>query len=81
MSHAVQGHPRQMGHSEEFRQNWRRKGKPLQYSSLENTMDSMKRQEYMTSDDESPRSEGIQYAIGEYWSVMTNRKNEAAGPK
>ena len=28
-----------------------------------------------------PRSEGIQYAIGEDWTVMTNRKNEAAGPK
>ena len=57
------------------------KGKPLQYSSVEDTMDSMKRQEDMTSDDEFPRSEGIQYAIGEDWTVMTNRKNEAAGPK
>ena len=59
------------------------KGKPLQYSSLETTMDSMKRQEDMTSDDESPRSEGIQYAIGEEWRTNTNspRKNEVAGPK
>ena len=57
------------------------KGKPLQYSSLENTMDSMKRQEDMTSDDKSPRSEGIQYGIGEDWRVMTNRKNKSSGPK
>ena len=40
-------------------------GKPLQYSCLENPMNSMKRQKYMTLKDELPRSAGAQYAIGE----------------
>ena len=37
----------------------------------------------MTQNEESPRSEGIQYATGEEWRAITNssRKNEAAGPK
>ena len=37
-------------------------GKPLQYSCLENPMDSMKRQKYRTLKDELPRSVGAQYA-------------------
>ena len=40
-------------------------GKPLQYSCLENAMNSMKRQKDMTLEDELPRSEGVQYATGE----------------
>ena len=40
-------------------------GKPLQYSCLENPMNSMKRQMDMTLEDELPRSEGVQYATGE----------------
>ena len=40
-----------------------RNGKRLQYSFLENPINSMKMQKYM--EDESPRSEGVQYAIGE----------------
>ena len=35
-------------------------GKPLQYSCLENPMNSMKRQKDMTLEDEPPRSVGIQ---------------------
>ena len=37
----------------------------------------------MTSEDEPPRSEGVQYAPGEEWRAVTNssRKNEVAGPK
>ena len=42
-------------------------GKPLQYSCLENTMNSMKRQKDMTQKDEIPRSVGAQYAAGEEW--------------
>ena len=34
-------------------------GKPLQYSCLENTMNSMKRQKDSTLKDELPRSEGL----------------------
>ena len=35
--------------------------KPLQYSCLENPMNSMKRQKDMTLKDELPRSVGVQY--------------------
>ena len=41
--------------------------KPLQYSCLENPMNSMKRQKDMTLKDELPRSVGTQYATGEEW--------------
>ena len=41
------------------------KGKPFQYSCLENPMNSMKRQKDMTLKDEIPRSVGSQYAAGE----------------
>ena len=37
-------------------------GKPLQYSCLENPMNSMKRQKDMTMNDELPRLVGAQYA-------------------
>jgi len=40
-------------------------GKPLQYSCLENPMNSMKRQNDMTLKDELPRLVGAQYATGE----------------
>ena len=40
-------------------------GKPLQYSCLENPMNSMKRQKDRTMKDELPRSIGAQYATGE----------------
>ena len=39
--------------------------KPLQYSCLENPMNSMKRQKDRTLKDELPRSIGAQYAIGD----------------
>ena len=56
------------------------KGKPLQYSHLENPMISMKRQKDMTLEDELPRSEGVQYATREEWR-NSSRKNKEAGPK
>ena len=40
-------------------------GKPLQYSRLENSMKSMKRQKDMILRDELPRSVGAQNATGE----------------
>ena len=40
-------------------------GKPLQYSCLENLMNSMTRQKDRTLKDELPRSVGAQYASGE----------------
>ena len=50
-------------------------GKPLQYSCLENPMNSMKRQKDMILKDELPRSAGAQYATGEEWR-NNPRKNE-----
>jgi len=44
------------------------KGKSLQYSCLENPMNSMQRQKGMTLKDELPRSVGAQYATGEEWT-------------
>ena len=40
-------------------------GKPLQYSCLEKTMNSMKRQKDMTLNDEFPGLVGVQYITGE----------------
>ena len=40
------------------------KGKPLQYSCLENPMNRMKRQKDMIPEDESLRSIGVQYVTG-----------------
>ena len=54
-------------------------GKPLQYSCLENTMNSMKRQKDMTLKDELPRSVGAQYATGNQWR-NNSRKNEEMEP-
>ena len=55
-------------------------GKPLQYSCLENPMNSMKRQKDMTLKDELPRSVGTQYAPGDQWR-NNSRKNEGMEPK
>ena len=41
--------------------------KPLQYSCLENPMNSMKRQKDMILKDELPKLVGAQYAAGEEW--------------
>ena len=55
-------------------------GKPLQYSCLENPMNSMKRQKDRTLKDELPRSVGAQYATGDQWG-NNSRKNEKTEPK
>ena len=55
-------------------------GKPLQYSCLENPMNSMKRQKDRTLKDELPRSVGARYATGDQWR-NTSRKNEEMEPK
>ena len=55
-------------------------GKSLQYSCLENPMNSMKRQKDMTMKDELPRSVGAQYATGDQWR-NNSRKNEEMEPK
>ena len=55
-------------------------GQPLQYSCLENPMNSMKTQKDMTLKDELLRSVGAQYTTGEEWKNNT-RKNEDTEPK
>ena len=50
-------------------------GKPLQYSCLENPMNSMKRQKDRTLKDELPRLVGAQYDTGDQWR-NNFRKNE-----
>ena len=55
-------------------------GKPLQYSCLENPMNTMKRQKDRTLKDELPRSVGAQYATEEQWR-NNSRKNEETEPK
>ena len=55
-------------------------GNPLQYSSFENPMNSMKRQKGMTLKDELPRAVGAQYATGDQWR-NNSKKNEETEPK
>ena len=53
-------------------------GKPLQYSCLENPMNSMKRQNDRILKKELPRSVSAQYATGDQWGNHS-RKNEGMG--
>ena len=55
-------------------------GKPLQYSCLENPMNSMKRQNDRILKEELPRLVGAQYATGDQWR-NNSRKNEEAKTK
>ena len=55
-------------------------GKPLQYSCLENPMNSMKRQNDRILKEECPRSVSAQYATGDQWR-NNSRKNEGMEPK
>ena len=55
-------------------------GKPLQYSCLENPMNSMKRQNDRILKEELPRSVGAQYTTGDQWR-NNSRKNEGMEPK
>ena len=83
LSHAVWGYPRWAGHGGEVYRMWSTgegNGKPLQYSCLENPMNSMKRQKDRTLKDELPTSVGTQYATGDQWK-NNSRKNEGMEPK
>ena len=55
-------------------------GKPLQYSCLENPMNSMNRRNDRIPKEELPRSLGAQYATGDQWR-NNSRKNEETEPK
>ena len=55
-------------------------GKPLQYSCLENPMNSMKSHNDRILKEELPKSVGTQYATGDQWR-NNSRKNEGMEPK
>ena len=55
-------------------------GKPLQYSCLENPMNSMKRLNDRIPKEELPWSLGAQYATGDQWR-NNSRKIEGMEPK
>ena len=55
-------------------------GKPLQYSCLENPMNSMKRQNDRILKEELPWLVGFQYATGDQWR-NNSRKNEETEAK
>ena len=55
-------------------------GKPLQYSCLENPMNSIKRQNDRILKEKLPRSVGPQYATGDQWR-NNSRKKEGMEPK
>jgi len=72
-----------MGHVESSGKMWstgEQNDKPLQYSWVENAMNSMKRQKDRTLKDELLMSVGTQYATGDQWR-NNSRKNEEAEPK
>ena len=66
--------------SDRMRSTGEGNGKQLQYSCLENPMNSMKRQKDRTLKDELPRLVGAQYATGDQWR-NNSRKNEGMEPK
>ena len=55
-------------------------GKPLQYSCLENPVNSMRRQNDRTLKEELPRLVGAQYTTGDQ-RRNNSRKNEGMEPK
>ena len=66
--------------SDRMRSTGERNDKPLQYSCLENPMNSMKRQKDRTLKDELLRLVAVQYATGDQWR-NNSRKNEGKEPK
>ena len=66
--------------SDRMRSTGEGNGKPLQYSCLENPMNSIKRQNDRILKEELHRSVGAQYATGNQWR-NNSRKNEGMEPK
>ena len=69
-----------MERSDRMRSTGEGNGKPLQYSCLDNPMNSMKRQNDRISKEELPRSVGAQYATEDQWR-NSSRKDEGMEPK
>ena len=72
-----------MGHSGECWQNMIHGRREWQTTPVDLPMNCIKRLKYMTPKDESPVSEGVQYATRKDQRTTTNssRKNEAADPR
>ena len=66
--------------SDRMRSTGEGNGKPLQYSCLENPMNSMKKQNDRILKEKLPRAVGAQYATGDQWR-NNSRKNERTEPK
>ena len=69
-----------MESSDEMWSTGERNGKSLQYSCLENPMNSMKTQNDRIMKEELRRSVGAQYATGDQWR-NNSRKNEETEPQ
>ena len=79
LSHALWGHPGWSGMVERSDRMWSTgegNGKPLQYSCLENPMNSMKRQNDRILNKELSRSVGPQYATGDQWRNNSKKDEE-----
>ena len=64
MSHAVQGHSRQMSHEESSDKPWStggKNGKLLEHTCCENLKNCIKKEKYITCKDEPSRLECVQY--------------------
>ena len=66
--------------SDRMRSTGKGNGQPLQYSCLENPMNSMRRQNNRILKEELPRSVGAQYADRDQWR-NNYRKNEGMEPR
>ena len=83
LSHAVWGHQDGWVMVERSYRMWSTgegNGKPLQFSCLENPVNSMKRQNDRILKGELPRLVGAQYATGNQWR-NNSRKKEGMEPK
>ena len=75
LSHAMWGHPDGWVMVERSDRMWSTgevNVKSLQYSCLENPMNSMKRQNYRILKEELPRLVGAGHATGDQWKNMYN---------
>ena len=77
---ATQDGPVVLERSDRMWSNGEGNGKPLQYSCLENSMNSTKRQNDRILKEEVPRSVCAQHAAGDQWR-NNSRKNEGMEPK
>ena len=67
--------------SDRMRSSGEGNGKPLQYSCLENPMNSMKRQNDRILKEELPRSVGAQYATGDQWRSNSRKMKRQSQSK